>query len=106
MVKVRGRSKQPQKLPTRRKKQDATTRRELETNTINVVNKALMVTEDVASGVESQGDRAVEHELSGEAPELEEDGDSDGEPEPDSGDDCAVDGDDDCDALKDEEGWR
>lgn len=30
-----------------------------------------MVTEDVAAGVESQGDWAVEHERSGEAPKIE-----------------------------------
>lgn len=76
MVKLRGGSTQPQKLPTCRKKQDATTRREQETDAINVENRALVVTkkasetENVAARVKSRGDRAVEHERSGEAPKI------------------------------------
>lgn len=121
MVRVRGGGTQRQKLETRRRKEHTTTRREHETVAVTVEDRALMVTEeaheteDVGARVESpfpcgsselEGCRNFEHEREPlrRSSELEKNRVVDREHEPDSGDDCAVnDDDDDCDAVNDEE---
>ncbi|KAL0733991.1 hypothetical protein Bca4012_010201 [Brassica carinata] len=92
MVRVRGGGTHRQKLETPRRKQHTTTRGEHEPVA-------------VSRSSELEGYRNIEHERQPlhQSSELEKDRVVVREHEPDNGDDCAIEGDDDCDAVNDEE---